>query len=67
MSVFSQALAAMNLDDFVPHPAAEANQSDLEIAEDAALSRLRLIQDGGNQLEICRSSSTTGPGGPATA
>jgi hypothetical protein len=48
-----------------PQPAAEASQSDLETAEDAALSRLRPIQDGSDQWEEHRSSAATGSGGPA--
>jgi hypothetical protein len=37
------------LSGFEPMPVAEAKQSDLEIAEDAAISRLRPIQDGPDQ------------------
>jgi hypothetical protein len=37
------------------------------VAEDAALSRLRPIQDGENQWDICKSSSGTESGVPAPA
>jgi hypothetical protein len=36
----------MDLSDFQPSVNAEAKQSDVETAEDAAISRLRPIQDG---------------------
>jgi hypothetical protein len=39
MRKFSQALPAMRHESFVPKPAVEAQSSDLEIAEDATLSR----------------------------
>jgi hypothetical protein len=64
MIKFSQALAGMNLDSFVPRPVAEAKPSDLMTAEDAALSRLLPIQDGPDQWEAHRSSSATGLRGP---
>jgi hypothetical protein len=41
---------------------AEAKQSDLETAEDAALSRLRPIQDGPDQWQEHRNSAGTGSG-----
>jgi hypothetical protein len=65
MLLFSQAISAMPKSaTFVPRPAAEAKQSDLETAEDAALSRLRPIKDGPDQWQE-HSSAATGPGGPA--
>jgi hypothetical protein len=64
MTQFSQALAEMNLDPFVPKSAAEAKESDLRTSEDAAPSRLLPIQDGPDQWEICRSSRRTGSGRP---
>jgi hypothetical protein len=57
-----------------PPSTAEANRSDLTIAEDAALSWLRQIAgdaahpefpDGPDQWEAHRSSAATGSGGPA--
>jgi hypothetical protein len=65
MVEFSQALAEMNLDSFVPRSTAEAKASDIRISEDAALSRLLPIQDGPDQWAVCRSSSGTGSGGPS--
>jgi hypothetical protein len=61
MSLFSHALSAMaKSDTFVPDPATEAKQSDLEIAEDAALSRLRPVHDGLDYWREHRSSAATG-------
>jgi hypothetical protein len=45
MALFSRALAAMpDQYTFEPRPASEAKQADIEISEDAAISRLRPIQ-----------------------
>jgi hypothetical protein len=46
-------------------PTAEAKQSDLETAEDPAISRLRPIQDGLDLWGIHRSSGDTVSGAPA--
>jgi hypothetical protein len=56
MRLFSEALAAMRHKSFIPKPAADAKQVDVEIAEDASLSRLLPIQDGPDQWEIHGSS-----------
>jgi hypothetical protein len=46
MALFSPSLSAMpQLDFFEPRPTAELKQAYLEISEDAAVSRLRPIQD----------------------
>jgi hypothetical protein len=60
MRKFSQALVSVRHKSFVPKSTAEANSSDLMIAEDAELSRLRPIPDGPDQLEIHRNSGETG-------
>jgi hypothetical protein len=65
MALFSQAFAAMTLDEFTPQPAADAKQTDLEISKDAALSRLRPIQDGPDLWQEHRSSAATDSGGSA--
>jgi hypothetical protein len=57
MMLFTCALSSYCLDGFEATPAAEANQSDLEIAEDTAISRLRPIQDGPDQWMEHRSSA----------
>jgi hypothetical protein len=47
MYMFSHAISSMpHPDTFEPKPAAEAKQADIAISEDAAISRLRPIQDG---------------------
>jgi hypothetical protein len=44
--LFSEALSRMSFDDAFEHKRApEAKQTDIEISEDAAIARLRLIQD----------------------
>jgi hypothetical protein len=42
-------------DQWGPHPTADATKSECETSEDAALSRLRPIQDGDDQWEEHRS------------
>jgi hypothetical protein len=64
LSAFSQALAAMRHKSFVLKSVAEAKQSNLHIAEDAALSRLRPIPDGPDQWMVHRSSADSGSCGP---
>jgi hypothetical protein len=46
-------------------PAAESLQTEIEISEDAAISRLRPIQDGLDDWQEHRSSANTGSGGSA--
>jgi hypothetical protein len=47
MMTFSRDLSGMNQESaFEPKPGAEAQQTDVEISEDAAISRLHPIQDG---------------------
>jgi hypothetical protein len=65
MTRFSGSLSTMDLSDFQPSPVAEAKQSDLEAAQDAAISRLRPIQDGLDLWGIHMSSGVTGLGAPA--
>jgi hypothetical protein len=59
MKYFSSALPRLNVADFTPRVSAEAKQSDLEAAEDAAVSRLRPIQDGPDMWELHRGSAAT--------
>jgi hypothetical protein len=54
----------MNLSEFMPSVAAEADQSNIETAEEAAISRFRPIQDGLDSWAD-RSSHDTGSGAPA--
>jgi hypothetical protein len=65
MAKFSRALAKMRHKSWTPKSAAEAKQSDLHIAEDAALSRLRPIPDGSDQWEVHLRICGTGSGAPA--
>jgi hypothetical protein len=60
MKHFSSALSKLDLTDFMPGVSAEAKQSDLETVEDAAVSRLRPIQEGPDMWELRRSSAVTG-------
>jgi hypothetical protein len=62
---FSQASCNMNLDSFEPRPTGEAKQVDLEISEEAAIARLRPIQDAPDQWLMYRSSAATELGGSA--
>jgi hypothetical protein len=54
----------MNVSEFEPSVAAEAKQSDIETAEEAAISRLGARQDG-LDFWADRCSEGTGPGVPA--
>jgi hypothetical protein len=63
MNKSSAALSTYHLEEFQPHPVAEAKQVDVEIAEDAAVSRLLPIQDGPDQRMEHRSSAESGIGG----
>jgi hypothetical protein len=66
MMLFSQALSGMfQQAAFEPKPAAEAKQTDIEISEDAVISRLRPIQDGLDYWQEHRSSARTDSGGSA--
>jgi hypothetical protein len=62
MIQFSKALAGMRHKSFVTKSIAEAEESSLRIAEDAALSRLRPVPDGPCQWAVHRSSADTGSG-----
>jgi hypothetical protein len=46
MNRFSEALSTMDLSDLQPLVSAEALAKNVETVEDAAISRLRLVQDG---------------------
>jgi hypothetical protein len=54
----------MDLSEFMPSVAAEAMQSEVEIAEEAAISRLRPIQDG---LDFWGDRSSPVPGSGISA
>jgi hypothetical protein len=57
-------MSTMNLREFTPSVAAEAQQSEIDTAEEPTISRLRPIQDGIDFWEG-RSSLDTGSGAPA--
>jgi hypothetical protein len=59
MMSFSQALSGMSVAAFEPKPAAETKQSDVEISEEAVITRLRPIEDGLNYWKENRSSAST--------
>jgi hypothetical protein len=65
MTLFSEGLAKMDAHFLVLHPSAEAHDKDVLVAEHAAASRLRPIQNGLDCWEEHRSSADTGLGGPA--
>jgi hypothetical protein len=65
MLEYSSALSLMNLSSFEPQVDAEAKQSSLSIAHEAAISRLCLVQDAIDFWELDSSSPDTGSGGPA--
>jgi hypothetical protein len=64
MIQFSRALAKLRHRNWTPKSTAEAQEKDHQIAEEAALSRLRPIPDGPDQWSLCGSSTTTD--GPAS-
>jgi hypothetical protein len=64
MSRFSAALSTMDLSGFEPRVDAEAKQWDIETGEDAAISRLRPIQDGLDFWGV-HGGAVTGSGVPA--
>jgi hypothetical protein len=59
MVQFSRALAKLRHGKWIPKSTAEAPEKDLQIAQEAALSRLRPIPCGPNQSALCRSSTDT--------
>jgi hypothetical protein len=59
MVQFSMALARLRHKNWTPKSTAEAQPKDCQIAEDAALSRLRPIPNGPDQWAACRSSTVT--------
>jgi hypothetical protein len=65
MSELSSALSQMNLSSFEPRVDAEAKQSSLDIAQEAALSRGCIVEDAADYWGLDRSSPVTGSGGPA--
>jgi hypothetical protein len=65
MSRFSSALSTTDLSDFEPLVSAEPKKSDVETAEEAAISRLRPIQDDLDLWGMHGSSAATGSGAPA--
>jgi hypothetical protein len=64
MAKFSYALASMRHKSWTPKSTAESKQSDIHIAEEAALSRLRPIPDGPDQWEVHQRLCGTGSGAP---
>jgi hypothetical protein len=62
MRHFSNELSRLDLADFCPRVSAEDKQTDLETVEDAAVSRLRPIQDSPDIWAMHRSSADTGSG-----
>jgi hypothetical protein len=60
----SAGLSRMDLSEFEPSVAAQAKQSDVETARDAAISRLRPIQ-GGLDFWGMHGGAVTGSGAPA--
>jgi hypothetical protein len=61
---FSEALSAMNLAGFTPLVAAEASEKAIQVSEEAAISRLRPIQDGQNFWGV-HGGAVTGSSAPA--
>jgi hypothetical protein len=59
MVQFSRALSKLRTRNWTPQPTAEAQDKNLQIAQEAALSRLRPIPDGPDQWALCRSSTVT--------
>jgi hypothetical protein len=69
MNLYTTALSSLDCSDFTPRVHADAKDSDVGIAIEAAISRLLPIQDG-TDLWSCipqedRSSPATGSGAPA--
>jgi hypothetical protein len=59
MKHFSMGLSKLDLTEFTPRVSAEVKQSVLETVQDAAVSRLRPIQDGPDMWALHRSSAVT--------
>jgi hypothetical protein len=55
----------MELDDFSPFVHGEAKQSHVDIAQEAAISRLCIVQDAYDFWGMSMQSSGTGSGAPA--
>jgi hypothetical protein len=64
MNSFSEALSMMDLSGFEPHVCAEADDKAVQVSEEAAISRLRLILDGLGFWGV-HGGAVTGSGGPA--
>jgi hypothetical protein len=64
MNRFSAELSTMDLSGFTPLVSAETSSSSVETAEDAAISRLRPIQDGLDFWGL-HGGAVTGSGSPA--
>jgi hypothetical protein len=65
MTLFSQALRSFKrTKNLTPQPCAEAPEKRLQIAQEAACSRVRPIADGPNQWEVCRGCAV-GAGSPS--
>jgi hypothetical protein len=65
MKQHSAALSSMNLSNFTPLVDGEAKQSHVDIAQEAAISRLCIVQDAYDSWNMGRNSPDTGSGGPA--
>jgi hypothetical protein len=59
MVQFSRALSKLRNKNWTPKSTAEAQEKDLQAAQEAAPSRLRPIPDGPNPWALCRSSTVT--------
>jgi hypothetical protein len=62
MGQFSAALVGMDLSNFVPPVGAEAKQSCVDMAQEAAISRLCISQDAYDFWDLHRISADTGSG-----
>jgi hypothetical protein len=60
MVQFSRVLSKLRTKNWTPQPTAEAQDKSLQVAQEAALSRLRPIPDGPDQWALRRSSTGTG-------
>jgi hypothetical protein len=59
MVQFSRALSKLRTSNWTPLSTAEAHDKHVQVAQEAALSRLRPIPDGPDQCALCRSSTVT--------
>jgi hypothetical protein len=64
MNSFSEALSTMELAGFTPLVAAEASEKPVQVSEEAAIPRLRPIQDGLDFWGV-HGDAVTGLGSPA--